>query len=1169
MKHDPDLAIKPQSFFMLLEVTRSLKINSMEILLAVATKLGELLVDATVKQARYLFCFNNIVKELKDKETNLKEAQDGINEKVEEERQKHCAVVVEKDVEKWLADVVEEMADVRNLKAKIDEKKSCFNGWCPNWGFRYWMGRKASKETRKLSDLQDRGKFNTITEALKKGSTKMVGLHGLGGVGKTTLAKFVGNQLRQQKIFDEVGIATVSQDPNIINVQSELAKSLGWVLDEVEEQERADRLRLMFSESKSSKILVILDDVWNELELETIGIPIGDRGNRCKILLTTRIQPVCDSMGCDTRIQLGVLKREEGLALLRKHAGIDVADSTLIDVSKRVAGECKGLPLAIKAVGSALRGKGFGEWKVALHKLKNAKLNTIEGIGKDDQDVYHCLKFSYDYLNGEDSRSCFLLCSLFPEDYEIYLEDLVGYAMALDWYQAESIEEARSLVSGTIKELKASSLLLDTGYDRYVKMHDIVRDVALWIGSVGKKYFTSKVGIGLAERAVEEGLEQYKGISMVGNKKEELPNGLAFSNLHILRLHNTEYDYKLEVPEHFFKEMPALKLIRCEVSDPSFLGKLKRLQIIYLEKSPIEIPDELGDELSRLKLLYIDTGSISPITINKFPQLEEFYGLIKNWAVEEMSSEESYARCAESDSQPDGSVVCLPKDFSFPKLQRYDINKDDSDDCEIYRGIRSLYIKNNHPKATLVIFSALYPELENLYLNWVRGCQNIVPSIDERGLNELTICHVTDCKALECIMDASKSPHGKSGNPVMLSRLAELYMRGLPELKWIWKAPAQHVISLQSLTELSVSWCKNLTYIFTLSQARSLVQLKSLEVSHCKRLECIVEAKFDHNEREISVGDGNIILALPSLRKLRFKYLPELISFCSENYYSTWPALEELDLASCPKLTVNSTELEVNLQCLGEKLRILKVGECFLLSDTIPALLKHGLKNLEELGIRELGVQVIFQVEAIIAEGQENKLFPCLKTLYLYDLRELQVLYHEGPTHNFSLQSLTRFSVKGCTMLRRLFSSTLARNLLQLKELEIYNCRELEQIIDEDEDEDHLQPVCFPKLTSITVDSCPKLKHLFHISVAPSLQKLTHLWIEGNDELEEVFWHKDGAEVTDYNEIVMNELQGFRLLDLPNLTNFWPAGYQIPIPSAPNEDVHNCPRLRGNSEGDI
>ncbi|KAH9696762.1 nb-arc domain-containing protein [Citrus sinensis] len=1101
----------------------------MEIFSVIASKLGELLVDATVKQARYLFCFNSIVKELEDKETNLKEAQDGINEKVEEGRQKHCAIVVENDVEKWLADVVKEMADVRTLKANLDEKKSCFNGWCPNWGCRYWLARKASKKTSKLSDLlEDRSKFSTVArpkplpsdkelpiprhfmpfgttesacyqiiKALKGDNTTIVGLYGIGGVGKTTLANFVGNQLREENVFDEVGIATVSQDQNIINVQSELVKSLGWELTEKYEKDRARRLRMMFSESKSRKMLIILDDVWNQIDLEKVGIPVGDRDNCCKILLTTRLQPVCNRMGCDTQIQLGALKQDEGLDLLRKHASIDVADTTLIDVSKRVADECKGLPLAIKAVGSALRGRTADEWNVALNKLQNAKLDKIEGIDKDSLGVYGCLKFSYDYLNGEDSRSCFLLCSLFPEDYKIDLEDLLGYGVGLVWYQAESIEKARSLLRGTIKGLKDSSLLLDTDDEGFVKMHDVVRDVALWIGKVEKKYFTSKIGIGLAERAVEEGLEQYRGISLVGNEKEELPSGLVCPNLHILRLENTEYDYKLQVPEHFFKEMPALKvvtiiggvislkslqiltnlqvlqLIQCEVSGASFLGKLKRLQILHLEKSPIEIPDELGDELSRLKLLYIDTGSISPIMIKKFPQLEEFYGWIKNWEVEGMSSEESYARRADLNSQPDGSVVCLPKDFSFPKLQRYDINKVDGNGFVMYRGTRCLCIENNH-KATLVIFSALYLELENLYLKRVRGCHNIVPSIDERGLNELTVLNVNYCEDLECIMDASKSPHGKSGNPVMLSRLAELSMWELPELKWIWKAPAQHVIGLQSLTKLSVSRCNNLTYIFTLSQARSLVQLKTLEVSKCERLECIIEAKFDHNEREISVGDGNTILALPLLRELRFEDLPELMNFCLENYYSTWPALEELDLSSCPKLSVNSTELEANFQYLGE----------------------------------------------------------------------------------------------WCPMLRRLFSSTLARNMLQLEQLRIFNCSELEQIIDEGEDEDHLQPVCFPKLTLISVSYCPKIKHLFHISVAQSLQKLKYIFIAANDELEEVFWHKDGADVVEYDEIVMNELRQLELRDLPNLTNFWPAGYHFPFSSASYEIVRNCPKLRPSSEGD-
>ncbi|KAL9414744.1 hypothetical protein AB3S75_043083 [Citrus x aurantiifolia] len=1160
---------------------------------ALKSKVEELLVNAAIDQARYMFCFNSIVKELEDKETKLKKARDGIKTRIYDELRKCPDIVVDENVMEWLNNGVEELDDVWKLKAEIHEKDSSLHGLCPNWCCRYWLGRKASQKTSKLSDLlQDCSQFNTvafpkplplerelslpsdftstfkttesacnqITEALKKDSTKMVGLHGLGGVGKTTLAKSVGNQLRQKNIFDKVGIATVSQDPDIIKVQGELAKSLGWALNEKDEKERADRLRFMFSESKSTKILIIIDDVWKPLDLEKkFGITVGGRDNCCKILLTTRKKSVCDSLGCDTQIQLSTLTPEEGFALLRENTGIDVNDSTLNDVSKEVAGECNGLPLAIEAVGSALRGKGFNEWNLALHNLKAAKLYAIEGIDEENLDVYGCLKFSYDNLNDDNSKLCFLLCSLFPEDYEIDLEDLVGYAVGLTWYQAESIENTRSLLHGTIDGLKAASLLLDTGNDRSVKMHDIVRDVAIWIGSevlVEKKYF-SKVGIRLLEQAVEKGLKQYRGISVMGNKEEELPSRLVCPNLHILRLDNTLCGYKLQVPENFFEGMPALKvvtiingvlslkslrflasslrvlkLIRCYLSDASFLGELKRLELLYLQWSPIEIPEDLSDELHRLKLLYIDTGSVSPITIKK---LEEFYGRIKNWEVQGMSSEETNASLAELNSQADRSVVCLPKDFTFPKLQRYFIRKGKEVDVEMEDGSqrKSLIIRNDPPEVTsLGIFSALYQELEILYLSGIIGCYNIVPSIDERGLNELTCLDVRNCEDLECIMDASKSPHGKS-----LSRLAELSMWDLPELKWMWKPPAQHVISLQTLTELNVHSCNKLTYIFTLSQAQSLEQLKSLNVSGCERLEYIVEAKFDHNEGEISVGGGNTMLALPLLRELKLVDLPELKSFCSENYCSIWTALEELNLHDCPNLTINSNELEANLQYLKENLNTLHVANCSHLNDTIPALLKHGLKNLEELAISAMGVQVVFQLEAIIAEGQENKLFPCLKTL----------------------------CVDECTKLRHLLSSTLARNLLQLEELEIYNCRELEQIIDEDEDEDHLQPVCFPKLTMIDVRYCPKLKHLFHISVAPSLQKLKHLSIEANDELEEVFWHKDRADVTDYNEIVMNELEDFKLRDLLNLTNFWPAGYQIPFPSASYTVVRNCPKLCGNS----
>lgn len=76
------------------------------------------------------------------------------------------------------------------------------------------------------------------------------------------------------------------------------------------------------------------------------------------------------------------------------------------------------------------------------------------------------------------------MCSLIPEDYEISLEELVRYGTGLGLYaDANTIEEARSQMRVMVNHIKASCLLLDSGNEKFVKMHDMVRDVALWIGS--------------------------------------------------------------------------------------------------------------------------------------------------------------------------------------------------------------------------------------------------------------------------------------------------------------------------------------------------------------------------------------------------------------------------------------------------------------------------------------------------------------------------------------------------------------------------------------------------------------------------------------------------------------------------------------------------------------
>jgi hypothetical protein len=96
-------------------------------------------------------------------------------------------------------------------------------------------------------------------------------------------------QAMEEKFFDEVAIANVTQSPNLTRIQGEVAKMLGLKFDEVNVPRRASRLQNRLTKTKDKKmILVVLDDIWKSLNLEDIGIP----SKGCKVLLTSRDQYV-------------------------------------------------------------------------------------------------------------------------------------------------------------------------------------------------------------------------------------------------------------------------------------------------------------------------------------------------------------------------------------------------------------------------------------------------------------------------------------------------------------------------------------------------------------------------------------------------------------------------------------------------------------------------------------------------------------------------------------------------------------------------------------------------------------------------------------------------------------------------------------------------------------
>ncbi|XP_031268684.1 uncharacterized protein LOC116127168 isoform X2 [Pistacia vera] len=173
-------------------------------------------------------------------------------------------------------------------------------------------------------------------------------------------------------------------------------------------------------------------------------------------------------------------------------------------------------------------------------------------------------------------------------------------------------------------------------------------------------------------------------------------------------------------------------------------------------------------------------------------------------------------------------------------------------------------------------------------------------------------------------------------------------------------------------------------------------------------------------------------------------------------------------------------------------------------------------------------------------------------------MEDCRVLEHELSFSN--LKNLTSLTITHFNKLKHIFSPTVARNhTLQLKELRIRECAELEQIIDVKVSEE-VGANLLQTLSYIRVEKCHKLKNLFPISIARGFQQLNFLIVIDNSELEEIFGDND---VIDEKEIQLPQLQTIYLKDLPRLTNFCHVDHHFIFPAPPlrHLEVIRCPQI--------
>ena len=315
---------------------------------------------------------------------------------------------------------------------------------------------------------------------------------GIGGLGKTTLAKLVYNDKRIDEVFQLKMWACVSVDFDIRQIVIKIINSVfasaapSVPIAPQEDSNHCDIEQLQIhlrSKLSGQKFILVLDDVWNDdrskwIELEDL-IKVGAVGS--KIIVTTRSNSVASMMGTVPSYVLEGLSQEDCLSLFVKWAFKDGEEEkypNLVEIGKEIVKKCAGVPLAVRTVGSSLFSK------FDLDKWLFVRDHEIWNLEQKKDDILPALKLSYDQMPSY-LRQCFACFSLYPKDYTFNVVEMTILWIPLGLVQPiNGSEKLEHIAREYIHELHSRSLLQDFkdfGYICEFRVHDLIHDLAMYV----------------------------------------------------------------------------------------------------------------------------------------------------------------------------------------------------------------------------------------------------------------------------------------------------------------------------------------------------------------------------------------------------------------------------------------------------------------------------------------------------------------------------------------------------------------------------------------------------------------------------------------------------------------------------------------------------------------
>ncbi|KAJ0860899.1 putative virus X resistance protein-like, coiled-coil [Helianthus annuus] len=1041
------------------------------------------------------------------------------------------------------------------------------------------------------------GRVAEKDELLKKllggdGSSKenfsIVPIVGMGGVGKTTLARLLYNDTKVEAHFELRAWVCVSDDFDLFKISKTIFQD---VSGDYKAFENLNQIQIALKEKlKDKRFLIVVDDVWTESKekWENFVLPFHSGALGSRIIMTTRKKELLEKLDCggvDVDL-LESLSFEDALSLFAFHAlGVNRVDSsypTLREKCEGIVNKCGTLPLALKAIGSLLWKKSEEIWDDVLES-KIWDLKYVGDLSADWKAIFPVLMLSYHDLPSNLKR-LFAYCSLFPKDFLFNKEELVLLWMAEGFINESNANKSLEYFGQKYFEpLVSRSFFQQAPNDTslYV-MHDLMNDLATFVAEDFFLRFENHTEPG------KEALKKYHHMSFIPETYEAYQQFEPFKRARSLRTllavsmdQNPIMYFSSKILVDLLPRLPLLRVLSLSgimISEvPDYIGSLKHLRYLNLSRTGIKVlPENIGNLFNLQTLIIFGCRSLT-----KFPKSFSNLKKLQHFDVRNTPSLIQFPLgIGELKSLQTLTKIVIGGDGGFAITELKGLNNLGGELsieglCKVQSAVDA-----NEAKLSL-------KRLTKLELNWGEGSQHGTPQ--KEVLEEL-------------------KPDSE-----WLKELAVKSYGGIEFPKWVGDP------SFHRLVDVSISDCKNCTSLPTLGQ---LPSLKELYISSMPNVKFIGSELTGTNQLTVA--------AFPSLEILSFESMEgwEVWSTNNEVFDEVFPCLRELDIVDCPKLIEVSLKPLLSVEILRfrnmglwkgwptnrevsvlPRLRILHIVNCPKMIEFSP----KALPALETLRFEDmLGWKTW---------STNDSVFPCLRKLHINNCPELTdvsakalpslrvlkidtcgnvVLRSLVPATSSitklkmsSISGLTyevwrgviehigaveEVSIKKCNEIRYLWESEeeASKVLVNIKKLEVSECSNLVSLGEKEEKDsfgsnllsslrilvvrecDNMERCCCPNnIESLRIRNCSSLTHVSSPTAATGGggQKLKSLYISGCEKLMETINNASMLESIDIcgwtnlksimqlgNFIYLTELS---LYNCPSLESF--PDIQLPI----------------------